>query len=416
MIDWSIPVVVAVVALAAAVYASLRGRRVVVRAFLSYRHDTCTDISGRLREQIERRFGSAAVFLDTVSLVAGEDFPCRLREEIARCTALLVLMDKDWASVPSTRGGRRLDDPNDFVRQEIEAAKRLGRRLIPVLVHGADMPSADDWPESVEALSSSHAIRILDEPFFRASVDQLLNALSPPPPRALFPWAAALLVLAAGGIGVGLASREPGKIPAENPFIGSVTPTEAATPPSVLDSATPGDRGPNPETAPRPQPNHSVGAAAGGFTEFVPRKCVVSVGGFSVALPDRLPKARSKNPPSYPVSEAVGAVTGQGFLVLLSRRADLPSGDWYLQDARKFGESSALEFRNWDPQGEFEGACLLLHPHSDLSTLGDILSKPVGMQIDGVKVKVCGQVSAKRIDGFMSPGVRSAAHTVWVLE
>ena len=37
---------------------------------------------------------------------------------------------------------RRLDDPNDFVRIEIEAALERNVRVIPVLVDGATMPQA----------------------------------------------------------------------------------------------------------------------------------------------------------------------------------------------------------------------------------------------------------------------------------
>ena len=42
--------------------------------------------------------------------------------------------------------GRRLDDPGDFVRLEIEAALTRGVRVIPVLVDAAWMPRPDQLP------------------------------------------------------------------------------------------------------------------------------------------------------------------------------------------------------------------------------------------------------------------------------
>ena len=42
--------------------------------------------------------------------------------------------------------GRRLDDPGDFVRLEIEAALTRGVRVIPVLADAAWMPRPDQLP------------------------------------------------------------------------------------------------------------------------------------------------------------------------------------------------------------------------------------------------------------------------------
>ena len=47
---------------------------------------------------------------------------------------------------------RRLDDPDDFVRIEIEAALKRGVRVIPVLIDGAAMPRASDLPDSLKKL------------------------------------------------------------------------------------------------------------------------------------------------------------------------------------------------------------------------------------------------------------------------
>jgi hypothetical protein len=47
----------------------------------------------------------------------------------------------------SEDGTRRLDDPDDFVRLELEAALARGIRVIPVLVDRAPLPRSDSLPE-----------------------------------------------------------------------------------------------------------------------------------------------------------------------------------------------------------------------------------------------------------------------------
>jgi hypothetical protein len=49
---------------------------------------------------------------------------------------------------------------DDFVRVEIEARLRLGKRVIPVLVNDADMPRGEDLPEPLKPLARRNAVRL----------------------------------------------------------------------------------------------------------------------------------------------------------------------------------------------------------------------------------------------------------------
>jgi hypothetical protein len=107
--------------------------------------------------------------------------------------------------------GRRLDDPADFVRLEIETALQQGKPVFPVLVEGARMPGASELPTSVAPIKASNAIEIADR-HFTSDMRRLLAAMrsvraptgavapqpnlasginiaavsdSPPPPRAM---------------------------------------------------------------------------------------------------------------------------------------------------------------------------------------------------------------------------------------
>jgi hypothetical protein len=63
------------------------------------------------------------------------------------------------------RGRRRLDDPYDFVRLEIEAALARGVRVIPILAQGAVMPGRADLPQSLAGLADRNAFLIRHESF-----------------------------------------------------------------------------------------------------------------------------------------------------------------------------------------------------------------------------------------------------------
>ncbi len=93
-----------------------------------------------------------------------------------QCDTLLAVIGKGWLDATDERGSRRLDDPNDFVRIEIESALRHGKRVIPVLVHDARMPRADELPEGLRPLARRNAIRLTHERF-RADVQGLVKAL-----------------------------------------------------------------------------------------------------------------------------------------------------------------------------------------------------------------------------------------------
>jgi hypothetical protein len=87
---------------------------------------------------------------------------------------VLVLIGKGWLKVEN--GKRRLFDPGDVLRVEIEEAILLGVPLIPVLVDDAQMPSKDDLPESMWPLLRLNSAR-LSVGTFRRDVEQLINAV-----------------------------------------------------------------------------------------------------------------------------------------------------------------------------------------------------------------------------------------------
>jgi formylglycine-generating enzyme required for sulfatase activity len=147
------------------------------RFFISYRRDDTADASARLYERLVLQFGRAYVFKDVDDIPLGMDFRRVLQAEVAKCDAMLVVIGRQWISMTDAAGRRRLENPNDFVRIEIEAALARGIPVVPVLVQNASMPAQSDLPASLAELAFRHGLVVRGDPHFHRDVDLLITRL-----------------------------------------------------------------------------------------------------------------------------------------------------------------------------------------------------------------------------------------------
>jgi hypothetical protein len=104
------------------------------RIFISYRREDASYPAGWLFDRLADRFGRGQVFKDIDSIRLGDDFVEVITRAVGSCDVLLALIGEEWLTVSDQDGRRRLDDPDDFVRLEIEAALARNVRVIPILV------------------------------------------------------------------------------------------------------------------------------------------------------------------------------------------------------------------------------------------------------------------------------------------
>jgi len=145
------------------------------RIFVSYRQQDTGWPASALYERLVKRFGEHQVFKDIDNISLGEDFVQKITEEVEACDILLALIGRSWLQ-RDENGRRRIDEPNDFVRLEIKTALNRRVMLIPILVDGALMPSADDLPSDIRALVRRQALT-LNPHLFRGGTDKLLDAI-----------------------------------------------------------------------------------------------------------------------------------------------------------------------------------------------------------------------------------------------
>jgi hypothetical protein len=147
--------------------------------FISYRRTDTAYPAGWLYDSLSERFGGDRVFKDVDSVSPGEDFIEKVTLAVTGCDVLLALIGKTWVTSTDADGVRRLEQPDDLVRLEIETALNLGIRVIPVLVDGAQMPKADDVPSSLGKLVRRQAVELAPHRF-NADLDVILRTIAAP--------------------------------------------------------------------------------------------------------------------------------------------------------------------------------------------------------------------------------------------
>src|SRR6516162_4523447 len=130
------------------------------RIFMSYRRQDTAYPASWLYDRLASHFGRDQVFKDVDSIELGDDFIDVITTAVGSCDVLLALIGDRWLTTTDSDGQRRLDDPHDFVRLEIEAALARNVRIIPILVEGALMPRANELPASLAKLARRQALEL----------------------------------------------------------------------------------------------------------------------------------------------------------------------------------------------------------------------------------------------------------------
>jgi tetratricopeptide (TPR) repeat protein len=150
--------------------------------FISYRRSDAGGHARALHEYLSGRFGDERIFFDRSTIEAGDIFPDTLRSGVEGCAALIALIAPTWLEVKGDAGGRRLDDPHDFVRREIALALKKGKTVIPVLFDDTPPPSAARLPQPLKKLASRDALTLRGKTYeYRTQRGELVQLLAKVP-------------------------------------------------------------------------------------------------------------------------------------------------------------------------------------------------------------------------------------------
>jgi TIR domain len=144
--------------------------------FISYRREDSAETAGRLYEHLTSSLGIKAVYKDVDSNEPGGDFRSQLEQSLNACQVFLCVMGDRWAGPAAD--GRSIDNPEDFVRIEVETALRRDIPTIPVFVRRTNMPAPDFFPQSLRDLAYRQGLPLRPDPDFRNDMKQLISSVT----------------------------------------------------------------------------------------------------------------------------------------------------------------------------------------------------------------------------------------------
>lgn len=136
--------------------------------FLSYRRDGGAETAKHLRDTLTER--GYSVFLDVESLRAGA-FNTELYRVIEHCTDFLLILPQN--------GLDRCADEGDWIRLEIEHAKKNRKNIVPIMLKGFEFP--ETLPESIDFIRTQNGPIATDMAYYDAYVDRLMEFLQSKP-------------------------------------------------------------------------------------------------------------------------------------------------------------------------------------------------------------------------------------------
>ncbi|HSF86264.1 MAG TPA: toll/interleukin-1 receptor domain-containing protein [Acidimicrobiia bacterium] len=136
----------------------------MARVFLSYRRADGRYAVGWIAERL-RQLDAITQLRTTFQdgeLRCGDDFPAALAEEVESCDVLVAVIGPNWLGQRSG-GSSRILDPADWVGREVRTALSMNKRILPVLVGGAEPLTRDDLPDDLAALPDLHSVPFNEE-------------------------------------------------------------------------------------------------------------------------------------------------------------------------------------------------------------------------------------------------------------
>ncbi|WP_043683926.1 TIR domain-containing protein [Streptomyces xylophagus] len=147
--------------------------------FVNYRTKSGKEVAYSCDRALSARFGPDSVFLARKSIDPGNNYIDVLVRAARRSHVLLALVDEEWIDAPDrNRPGRRaLDNPQDWVRRELEEALAAGVLIVPLFL-GRRVEQLDPrrLPRSIAEIAECQYTRV-DQHSLEADLTRLGDRL-----------------------------------------------------------------------------------------------------------------------------------------------------------------------------------------------------------------------------------------------
>ena len=133
------------------------------------RPEDSRDVTARLYGRLAAEFGKSRVTRGTSTPEPTDD-----------SDVVVVVIGPSWLTAADADGRRRLDEPTDVVRNQIQRALAAGVIVIPVLLGRTQMPRPDELPPGLAQLPFQNGMQLRSDPDFHKDVGRLIKAIRYP--------------------------------------------------------------------------------------------------------------------------------------------------------------------------------------------------------------------------------------------
>ncbi|RDH87102.1 MAG: hypothetical protein DIZ78_06340 [endosymbiont of Escarpia spicata] len=146
------------------------------KIFVSYRQQGTLMRAGRIADTLISHFGAGNIFQDQATLHGGSDWQQAIDKALKDCSVLVAVIGPHWLEHKSANGGRRIDEPDDYVLLEIATALNRDIPVIPVLVGGTKRFHLEELPDPLKKLAYIEPLSIEDSAW-HAGMHSLLESI-----------------------------------------------------------------------------------------------------------------------------------------------------------------------------------------------------------------------------------------------
>lgn len=168
----------------------------MLQLYLLARPDGTLPVAQRITDLIRSRYRGSEIVWD-VQVGDAAAFTQRVEMTMQRCNAVLVIIGPEWLQARSPHGIPWQADPSDPVAVGLAAALRQKKLIVPLLVHGAAMPSTGDLAPHFAAFVLHQGVVLRQDPLFLTDLQKVYAQLN-----TQLTWRPASLLLLLTAIGV----------------------------------------------------------------------------------------------------------------------------------------------------------------------------------------------------------------------
>jgi TIR domain len=148
--------------------------------YFIYRRPESQEAVTRLNDLLHGQFSRLTVFPTFETIPFGgspESVTALICDELRKSAVILVVIGPNWLHATDVHGQRRIDDPTDFFRLELELALESRIPLIPLFIDSAIVPEPKDLPASLRELLFRPRFLIRPAPDFNSDFQRLVPFL-----------------------------------------------------------------------------------------------------------------------------------------------------------------------------------------------------------------------------------------------